>query len=329
MRGIFGILVLVVCLFGGGRAGAEELARQEIPSRFAPAEMIQPALREVLSAEGRFVILPDKGTILVIDRPEKIFEAAAAIEALEVPVPQVALNLGVRTGGQRAPARVLGPVDAATGIPYPTRYLPPRVPSVVTGNGGVFPVLPAHPTGFVRRNVGDSMEATPTVNADGSITLDINVENVQFEGFINYGSPILQAGGRRGVPILNRVRVPRPFESLIEGAIGVPVFETIRFSTSVVMEPVVTGNKVRVGLLPEMTIFDEAGEIEETKVDLSEYRTEVEVENGKLATIKGFGGASDAFNKSFFCDEKQPEGETALVIKAQIRPGEVEAKSGE
>jgi hypothetical protein len=325
MRGFVGIFLTMVILAGQG--GAEDLARQEIPSRFAPAEMIQPALREVLSAEGRFVILKDKGTILVIDRPEKIFEAAAAIEALDVPAPQVLLNLGVRTGGQRAPARVLGPVNAATGFPYPTRYLPPRVPSVVTGNGGVFPVLPAHPTGFVRRNVGDSMETTPTVNPDGSITLDINVENVQFEGFINYGSPILRAGGSRGVPILNRARVPRGLHPLIEGAIGVPVFETIRFSTSVVVEPKVTGNKVRVGLLPEMTVFDESGEIEETKVDLSEYRTEVEVENGKLATVKGFEGASDAFNRCFFCDENQPDGETALVIKAQIQPGAVGAVS--
>jgi hypothetical protein len=135
MRRASGICVAIFCLTFSPST-AEEMVRQEIPSRFAPSEMLQGALREVLSPEGRFVILKDKGIILVIDRPEKIFEAAKAVEALDVPAPQIQLNVGVRTGG-RAP-RVLGPVEAPTGFPYPTRYLPPRIPRSVTGNG-IFP----------------------------------------------------------------------------------------------------------------------------------------------------------------------------------------------
>ncbi|MEM7144649.1 MAG: hypothetical protein AAF591_05910 [Verrucomicrobiota bacterium] len=184
MRGVVVILIWV-CL--GEVVWGQAVIRQEIPSRFAPGDLIKETMGEVLSPDGRFVILGDKGAILVIDTPDKVMAAAAAMEALDVPAPNVALNLGVRTGGQ---ARVMGPVNDTTGIPYPTRYLPPRVPSSVVGPPGFFPVLPAHPTGFVTRNVGDTMETTPTVNPDGSITLDINMESTQFEGFMACGVPM-------------------------------------------------------------------------------------------------------------------------------------------
>ncbi|MEM8954407.1 MAG: hypothetical protein AAGD22_09675 [Verrucomicrobiota bacterium] len=259
----------------------------------------------------------------MIDTPEKVMAAAAAMEALNVPPPNVALNVGVRTGGQ---PRVMGPVNETAGFPYPTRYLPPRVPNSVVGPG-LFPVLPAHPTGFVTRNVGDTMVTTPAVNPDGSITLDVNLESTEFEGFINYGSPILRPGVGGRVPLLNRVRVPRFLDSLIESEIGVPVFDTIRYSTSVTLTPEVAGGRVFVDVVPEMSIVDEASEIEPRQVDLSEYRTVVEVESGKPKTLAGLEGASAEFNRAFFADENQPDGETALVIKAQLQPGAVEAEA--
>ena len=56
-----------------------------------------------------------------------------------------------------------------------------------------FPVTPTTPTAFETRNTGVTLEVEPVVGPDG-VTIDLNLvpQVVEFEGFINYGSPILQ-----------------------------------------------------------------------------------------------------------------------------------------
>jgi general secretion pathway protein D len=85
---------------------------------------------------------------------------------------------------------------------YPTEFDPPQIPqnfgggnSGVGGLGGgsvsVFPVTPTTPTAFETRNTGVTLEVEPTVGSD-NYTIDLNLvpQVVEFEGFINYGSPI-------------------------------------------------------------------------------------------------------------------------------------------
>ncbi|MEP2774627.1 MAG: Amuc_1098 family type IV pilus outer membrane protein [Luteolibacter sp.] len=87
---------------------------------------------------------------------------------------------------------------------YPTEYEPPELPnSVGTNNnstvGGVgggtssssFPVTPATPTAFETKNTGVTLEIEPTIG-DNDFVIDLRFlpEVVEFEGFINYGSPI-------------------------------------------------------------------------------------------------------------------------------------------
>ena len=51
------------------------------------------------------------------------------------------------------------------------------------------------PTAFETRNVGVALEVDPVVGADGfPIDLNIAPEIVEFEGFINYESPITTGG---------------------------------------------------------------------------------------------------------------------------------------
>lgn len=85
---------------------------------------------------------------------------------------------------------------------YPTDYDPPEVPNIGGGGGGgggvalvsSIPVTPANPTAFETRNTGVTMEVDPTIGSDGfTIDLNLSPEVVEFEGFINYGSPILVA----------------------------------------------------------------------------------------------------------------------------------------
>ncbi|MGE9270735.1 MAG: Amuc_1098 family type IV pilus outer membrane protein [Verrucomicrobiales bacterium] len=85
---------------------------------------------------------------------------------------------------------------------YPTEYEPPELPnsvgtgvssgtSVLGSSSSSFPVTPATPTSFETRNTGVTLEIAPNIGAnDFVIDLQFAPEIVEFEGFVNYGSPI-------------------------------------------------------------------------------------------------------------------------------------------
>ena len=115
---------------------------------------------------------------------------------------------------------------------YPTEYDPPEIPNQVGGGIGggsveVFPVTPATPTAFETRNTGVTLEVDPVLGAD-EFTIDLNLapEVVEFDGFINYGSPISTSATNfiTGVP-----------EQVIitENRIEMPVFNTRKVTTQV------------------------------------------------------------------------------------------------
>lgn len=125
---------------------------------------------------------------------------------------------------------------------YPTEYEPPQIPDRVgtfTDSGffdpvtGIFsppqppsfPVTPATPTSFETRNTGVTLEIEPTIGEnDFVIDLRFVPEIVEFEGFINYGSPIqTNAVDFFGDPI--------PLV-LTENRIEMPVFSSRRVNTS-------------------------------------------------------------------------------------------------
>jgi len=84
---------------------------------------------------------------------------------------------------------------------YPSDFSPPTVPTSVgsTGGGGgggggstSVPVTPASPTQWKTEPVGVTLNVTPNVVLETStIDLELHPEVEEFEGFINYGSPIL------------------------------------------------------------------------------------------------------------------------------------------
>jgi general secretion pathway protein D len=76
---------------------------------------------------------------------------------------------------------------------YPEEYEPPQIPQI-TGFG-TQPVTPATPTTFTMKPVGVRLEVEPTVGSDNN-TIDLRLlpEVSEFEGFINYGSPIVNQG---------------------------------------------------------------------------------------------------------------------------------------
>jgi general secretion pathway protein D len=90
-------------------------------------------------------------------------------------------------------------------------------------------VTPTTPTKFDTRNTGVTLEVEPVVGADGTI-IDLNLvpQVVEFEGFINYGSPINAVG----VNTAAGISVSSPV-LLTENVINQPIFSTRKVTTSV------------------------------------------------------------------------------------------------
>ncbi len=141
---------------------------------------------------------------------------------------------------------------------YPTEFNPPQIPQnvgsgfnnsgggfispltgLLSGGGsqGSFPVTPTTPTAFEVRNTGVTLEVEPVVGPD-EYTIDLNLvpQVVEFEGFINYGSPI-QTTSTNALGI-STVNVITP------NVINQPIFSTRKITTSV---SVYDGNTVVLG----------------------------------------------------------------------------------
>jgi general secretion pathway protein D len=92
-------------------------------------------------------------------------------------------------------------------------------------NVNAFPVTPANPTSFETRNTGVTLEIEPTIGENNfMIDLRFVPEIVEFEGFINYGSPIQTAGTDA---LGNPVQV-----TITENRIEMPIFATRRVKTA-------------------------------------------------------------------------------------------------
>ena len=120
---------------------------------------------------------------------------------------------------------------------YPTQFEAPKLPTGsgaridfapgITGSStGAFPVTPTTPTAFETRNTGVTLEVEPVVGPDG-VTIDLNLvpQVVEFEGFINYGSPIQSVS-------TNALGIPSSFV-LTPNVINQPIFSARKVTTSV------------------------------------------------------------------------------------------------
>jgi general secretion pathway protein D len=92
----------------------------------------------------------------------------------------------VMTGsGQQASVKILREFI------YPSEYEPPELPNSVGDGAGSTPVTPATPTAFEMKEVGISLEVTPVADVErGLVDVTLNPEFTDFDGFVNYGSPI-------------------------------------------------------------------------------------------------------------------------------------------
>jgi len=130
-------------------------------------------------------------------------------------------------------------------FPYPTEFNPPQVPPPTTGTqstsatatSGIVvtsgAVTPSTPSAFEKRDLGVSLEVEPQVGADNyTIDLSLSPEVVEFDGFVNYGSPI---NGPRYDPSLIAGGNPSGIGSFVitPNVINQPIFSVRKVTTSV------------------------------------------------------------------------------------------------
>ncbi|WP_345780959.1 Amuc_1098 family type IV pilus outer membrane protein [Prosthecobacter sp.] len=73
---------------------------------------------------------------------------------------------------------------------YPTEFEPPQLPQG-SARGSQMIATPTTPTAFEMRKTGVTVEVEPIISDDGrTIELTLTPELTEFEGFVNYGSPI-------------------------------------------------------------------------------------------------------------------------------------------
>ena len=164
---------------------------------------------------------------------------------------------------------------------YPTQFQPPQIPQTIgaqttlstIGTGATsspsFPVTPTTPTAFEKRNTGVTLEVEPVIGPD-NYTIDLNLQPqvVEFDGFINYGSPIQTiTTNALGISSTN---------VLTQNVINQPVFDTRKVSTSVSVydgATVVLGGLVREDIqkvndkVPVLGDLPLAGRLFRSKID--------------------------------------------------------------
>ncbi|PYI59798.1 MAG: type II and III secretion system protein, partial [Verrucomicrobia bacterium] len=174
---------------------------------------------------------------------------------------------------------------------YPRTYTQPQVPSIssTTGTtlvGGVVPVVvtPTTPQDWETRNTGVTLEVEPVVGGDAT-TIDLNLipQVVEFEGFINYGSPI-NAVGVQTVGAVLTTSVPI---ELTPNVINQPVFSTRKVTTSVSVydgQTVVQKTEDKVPILGDIPLV---GRAFRTNVEQHEKKNLVMFVTARIVTPAG------------------------------------------
>ena len=119
---------------------------------------------------------------------------------------------------------------------YPTEYEPPELPNSVGSGSGSTPVTPATPTAFEMREIGIILEVLPVADAERRyVDVTLNPSITDFDGFVNYGSPINSTTDGLLGPTVTEVT---------RNAILMPIFSAQQTSTQV---SVLDGSTIVIG----------------------------------------------------------------------------------
>lgn len=147
-------------------------------------------------------------------------------------------NKVVVKSGQRATA------FSGRDFNYPTEFDPPQIPQTIqapqfiifdpttgqigalTGTLGQPPVTPATPSSFETKQIGSSIEVEATIGEDGyTVDLNLAVSFSEFDGFINYGTPILTNNPGQTPELLTDNRIVQPVFSKAAASTMVLIYD--------------------------------------------------------------------------------------------------------
>ncbi len=140
---------------------------------------------------------------------------------------------------------------------YPTEFDPPQLPqggggATLLGGGTTQIATPTTPTAFEMRPTGVRLEAEPTVGPDGNtIEMNLSPEVVEFDGFINYGSPILSPSSSAFQQITQTIITSAT--TAVQTTAFVPIVQAERVITpNIINQPIFSVRKVTTGV----TVWD-------------------------------------------------------------------------
>ncbi len=124
---------------------------------------------------------------------------------------------------------------------YPTEFDPPQVVNSLRATAPL--ATPTTPTAFEMRKTGVVLDVEPVIGEDGgSIELNISPDITDFEGFVNYGSPIMSPASNTfqtvtntiaGVATTQIIPITMPDRILTPNRILQPIFQTRKVTTAV------------------------------------------------------------------------------------------------
>lgn len=249
---------------GGLRSGAAAVDRNSIdailnnPQRTAQSTSVAPG---ILSLTGLF----SSGQVQMIMRGLSQKKGADIMTAPSV----------VARPGENATIEIIREFI------YPTEYEPPELPNQVGGSigggsglvggssGGGFPVTPATPSAFDTKNTGVTLEVEATIDSNDSIIeLRFTPTIVEFEGFVNYGSPITApATDALGNPVqivITENRIEMPVFSVRKVKTGLTIYDGYTVAVGGLMREDVQSVEDKVPILGDLPLI---GRLFQTKAE--------------------------------------------------------------
>jgi general secretion pathway protein D len=207
----------------GNRSGNFALSANAIDALLAPAAGLTSTAPAIFGLAGVFTDPQFQVVIRALNQKKGIDLLSA---------PKITTK-----SGQRAV------IEIVREFRYPTQFTEPKVPDIQshgttssTTTTVALPVVgPSTPSNFETRNTGVTLEVEPVVGPDG-VTIDLNLvpQVVEFEGFINYGSPIRTVNpALLGFSPSNLLGMSTEAITLTDNVINQPIFSTRKVTTSV------------------------------------------------------------------------------------------------
>jgi general secretion pathway protein D len=154
-------------------------------------------------------------------------------------------------------------IDIVREFMYPTAFTPPQIGGAAggaapaaggaaanTASAASIPVTPTTPSDFLKRDTGVKLKVNPTIQPDRySVDLDLRPEVIEFEGFINYGSPIQTVATQSAISTaVGGIASTPKAVTLTDNVINQPIFAVRRIQTNVTLldgETIALGGLIR------------------------------------------------------------------------------------